>query len=95
MGLFLLLALCDSGAPSTRLIGVISRGGPAFSEYFIYFNGLRKRRKMLGSSEAKRRLSLQTIYVMGAWGGPDEAGSIPVRGGGGGVSSGAAPVSCE
>lgn len=82
MGLFLFLALCVSGAPSTRLIAVISRGGPTFNEYFIYFNGLRKRRKMLGSSEAKRRLSLQTIYVMGAWGGPDEYGSIPVGCGG-------------
>lgn len=83
MGLFLLRTLCDSDAPSTRLIATISREGPAFDEYFIYFNGLRKRRKMSGSSEAKRRLSLQTMYVMGVWGW--------VGGGGGGVQTRPAP----
>lgn len=49
-------------------------------EYFIYFNGLRKRRKMSGSSEAKHGPSLQTSSVANKEGGPDEDRPIPGRG---------------
>lgn len=49
------------------------REGWACDEYFIYFNDLRKHRKMLGSSEAKHGLSLQTNSIASG-GGPDEAG---------------------
>lgn len=37
---------------------------------------------MSGPSEAERRLSLQTNYVVLGWGSPDEAGSVPVGVGG-------------
>lgn len=57
------------------------REGWACDEYFIYFNGLRKRRKMSGFSEAKHGLSLQTSSIANKDGGaPDEAGPIPGRG---------------
>lgn len=61
----------------------LQRAQRACDEYFIYFNGMRKRRKMSGSSEAKHGLSLQTaLFANKAEGGevPDKAGPIPGRG---------------
>lgn len=65
-GLFLFLTVCDSATPFNTSDGRDLR--PALDEHFIPFNGLRKRRKMSGSGEAKRRLALQTIYVIGVRG---------------------------